>query len=208
MKTIPIDKVKTIYRDFIFNPLLAGLVIGMASICFLKSGLYVGMVLFAFGLSTVVLSKWKLFTGMAGFTNNNLLLLGILLVNVFGASIASLFAWGSYPDIVSAADNIVRTRIHYGFFGCLLNAIACGFIMTVSVKFARKNQWLPLMLGVPMFIICGFPHCIADVAYYCISRYDFSQTAMLWLGSVMGNYVGCKIPTSIDKKEEQTGSLV
>ena len=41
-------------------------------------------------------------------------------------------------------------------------AIGCGFIVTTSVQFARQEKWLPLLLGIPLFILCGVPHCIAD----------------------------------------------
>lgn len=175
--------------------------IGIASVCYLKSGSTIGMFLFAFGLSSVVLFKWPLFTGQAGFTKNYYHLVLVLCLNIVGASLASVFSvYGA--DLTEAADKIVMVRKDYGFVGCMVNAVACGIIMTTSVKFARVGNWWPLLLGVPTFIICGFPHCIADVGYYVISSCRFGDYWYLWLASVIGNFFGCRIPTMFESKSK------
>ena len=55
---------------------------------------------------------------------------------------------------------------------------------------------LPLILGVPVFILCGFAHSIADAFYFLVSPADqVLQPAVLvvYLSEVLGNFVGCNL---------------
>lgn len=177
-----------------FYSILAGFSIGLAAVCFLKGGVYIGAALFAFGLSAVVYSKWPLFTGAAGFFDSRktfLALWPMICLNVLGTFLAALIAHDM--NLSEAASVLVNVRMNRGFLGCLVAGIGCGFIMSVSVKFARQDKWIPLLLGIPLFVICGFPHCIADIAYYTI--YPVGDRMILpWLGTVVGNFIGCNLP--------------
>lgn len=175
------------------NSILSGFAIGIAAICFLKGGLYIGAALFAFGLSGIIYSKWPLFTGLAGFFTNRkdfYMLWPILLLNIFGTALGVLLGWDMHLE--EAARTLVEARVSRGFLGCIPPAIGCGFIMSVSVRFAREGKWIPLLLGIPTFVICGFPHCVADIAYYTVSPANGMVPA--WLGTVAGNFIGCNIP--------------
>lgn len=177
----------------IINPILAGFTIGIASVCFLRGGQLIGAALFAFGLSTIVLSKWPLFTGAVGFSSDILKLAKIISLNFIGAIAASTFALTN-PNTVEAAHAIVDIRLSSGFGICLLYAIGCGFIMTVAVKYARQGNWIPLLLGIPTFIICGFPHCIADIVYYAADG-RWLEVIPCWVASIIGNSIGGNFPT-------------
>jgi formate/nitrite transporter FocA (FNT family) len=70
--------------------------------------------------------------------------------------------------------------------------------MTTAVKFARQGQWLPLLFGVPLFIICGFPHSIADAFYYLAVPGAFlaanaGKVLLVYVMIVLGNFVGCNL---------------
>lgn len=188
----------------VINSILSGFAIGIAALCFLKGGLYVGAALFAFGLSGIVYSKWPLYTGMAGFFTNRkefMALWPMLLLNVVGTFLGALL--GIDMNLQEAAGALVEVRVNRGFVGCILPAIGCGFIMTMSVKFAREGKWIPLLLGIPTFVICGFPHCVADIAYYSISPSEGMIPS--WLGTVVGNFIGCNIP-SYERLFKETGT--
>lgn len=92
---------------------------------------------------------------------------------------------------------VVNKRIELGYYGNFLLAIPCGFIMTVAVNFAKQEKYLPLLFGVPVFILCGFIHCVADMGYYFLAK-DFH--IILWLCAVIGNFIGCNIPRILIKK--------
>lgn len=189
------------------SSIFAGIAIGTAGFGFLASGVQsetygplVGAVLFSFGLLTVLGYRLKLYTGTAGFINKNETgeLFLILLGNIAGCFIMALMTRLSPMDMQTAAKNILELRLGTGALRCGLLAVGCGFIMTTAVQFAREKQYLPLLFGVPLFIVCGFPHCVADVFYYmCVPveflRADALSIIMLYISIVLGNLVGCNL---------------
>lgn len=189
------------------SSIFAGMAIGIAGFGFLASGVQsevygqlAGSVLFCFGLLTVVGYRLKLYTGTAGFIRISETgdLLIILLGNITGCLAVALLARMSPLDIPSAAQRILQLRIETGPVRCGLLGIGCGFIMTTAVCFARGRQYLPLLFGVPLFILCGFPHCIADAFYFLCVPLDFIRTCLfdvllVYAGIVIGNLVGCNL---------------
>lgn len=188
---------------------LAGVSIGIAGFGFLAIGGIPGAVLFAFGLITVVSYKLKLFTGTAGFIvkgeTGDLLL--ILLGNILGTLAVALLARVSPMKLQEQALNILTARLALGPVKCGLLAIGCGFLMTTAVTFARRGQWLPLLFAVPMFILCGFPHCIADAFYYLAAPFHiglgFGRILVLYICIVIGNFIGCNLYRLVMKGEEK-----
>lgn len=188
-----------IFRSAIF----AGICIGVAGFGFLVNPT-VGMFLFIFGLATVVQYKLKLFTGTAGWveTRSDLKDLCIILIgNMVGCLLVALLARCSAQDLPAAAEALLAKRLGNGWWKCGLLSIGCGFLMTTAVNFARKSKdfgdWVPLVLAVPLFIHCGFPHCIADTFYYmtCSPRVLFADP-MFWLlypSIILGNFLGCNL---------------
>lgn len=182
------------------SAVMAGFTVGLAAFGYLCIGGVVGAVVFAFGLLTVVAYKLSLFTGTAGFIRKNEIpsLLLILLGNVIGCLVVSLMTRVSANDLQSAAQGIIQSRIDNGALRSGVLAIGCGFIMTTAVTFARKGNLLPLLFGVPLFIFCGFPHCLVD-AFYCqtIPVTFFKENAADILATygcvVLGNFVGCNL---------------
>lgn len=185
------------YQDllsYLWKGILGGISIGIAALCFLKGGKLIGAALFAFGLSAIIMGQWKLFTGACGFADYrktiswvNIILM--LIANAVGVILACVF--GANQDMIDAAQEVGALRASTPLIRLLGGGILCGFIMTVSVMHARNGKWLPLILGIPTFVICGFPHCIADIAYYWLS----GEWGIHWGVTILGNFIGCNIPT-------------
>ncbi len=198
------------------SSIFAGIAIGTAGFGFLASGVQteaygplVGAVLFCFGLLTVVGYKLKLYTGTAGFINRNEIgqLFMVLLGNIIGCLCVALLARLSPMDLQASAQNILSLRLSTGPVRCGLLAIGCGFIMTTAVQFAREKQYLPLLFGVPLFIVCGFPHCVADVFYYlCVPAAFLKANALgvliLYVSIVLGNLIGCNLYRIVLAKDQ------
>ena len=91
---------------------------------------------------------------------------------------------------------------------CGLLGIGCGFIMTTAVKFAKdKDKYLPLLFGVPVFILCGFLHSIADAFYISVLPFEFLESNFNvilynYIGIVIGNFIGCNLVKIIRLKKE------
>lgn len=198
------------------SSIFAGIAIGIAGFGFLASGIQsevygslVGAVLFSFGLLTVVGYKLKLYTGTAGFIRRNEVgeLFMILLGNIIGCLCVALLTRMSPMDIQAAAQRILELRLRTGFLRCGLLAIGCGFIMTTAVQFARQEKFLPLLFGVPLFIVCGFPHCVADVFYFLCVPVSFlganlSDVLILYPCIVLGNLIGCNLYRIVLSKDQ------
>lgn len=198
------------------SSVLAGICIGIAGFGFLASGAQsavygpaVGAVLFSFGLLTVVGYKLKLYTGTAGFINRNEIgdLFLILLGNIIGCLCVGMLARVSPLGVQEAAQKVLQGRMDCGALKCGLLAIGCGFIMTTAVNFARKGQFLPLLFGVPLFIVCGFPHCVADAFYFLCVPFPFIgahvvKVLCVYVCIVLGNLVGCNLYRIVLEKDQ------
>lgn len=198
------------------SSIFAGIFIGTAGFGFLASGLQgqygflAGAVLFSLGLLAVVGYKLKLYTGTAGFIKKNEIgtLFLILLGNILGCLMLGLLARVSPMDIQGAAQKVLELRLKTGALNCGLLGIGCGLLMTTAVTFARQKHYLPLLFAVPLFIICGFTHCVADAFYYlCVPVAFMKAHALEILGVygciVLGNLIGCNLYRIVLPKELQ-----
>lgn len=186
--------------SIIRSGIFAGVCIGIAGFVYLAEKSIIGAVLFAFGLLTVVNYKLKLYTGTAGFIKKGEVgtLLLILVSNIVGCLIVALIARCSPMPIQETAQGILEARLKTGPLCGGVLAIGCGMIMTTAVNFARQGKNLPLLFGVPLFIMCGFPHCVADAFYYLTVPVDFLlahvwEVFAFYLSIVLGNFVGCNL---------------
>ena len=191
---------KDFLRTFVGGSFLSGIFISIGAIAFLKVGGIIGACLFTFGLISIVHYQLKLYTGVSGFINNVddcITLPIILLFNIVGCAVLAYCAKMFMPDQIATAKNIVQTRISLGGMNVFMLSTLCGFIMTTVVKFAREGKWLPLLFGIPLFIMCGFVHSIADAFYYSFGldwSTDLTSNVIgIYLISVLGNFFGCNL---------------
>ena len=181
---------------------MSGICIGIAGFGFLSlkaDGHYLaGCIIFSFALIAVVNYKLALYTGTAGFICKNEFgyLALVLLGNIVGCATLSLLTRLSPMPIQETAQALLQSRLDMGLINGAILSIACGFIMTTAVTFARKGSMLPLLFGVPLFIVCGFPHCIADAFFYSCVPLDFwgahlCEILVFYVSIVIGNFIGC-----------------
>lgn len=192
------------YLELLNKSAWAGILIGIAGMGYLANS-SVGPFLFAFGLTAVILYEAKLFTGVSGFVKNKQDLIDlpfIIIGNIFGCWFMGLITQFNHIDIIYSAMAILEKRLNSGPIANGVMAIGCGILMTASVNFAKKGHelkhWLPLLLGVPLFIVSGFPHCIADAFYYLSCPYDLLYEYKWIILSnyifiVIGNFIGCNL---------------
>ena len=187
-------------KNLIRSAIMAGICIGIAGFGYLAVGGIVGAVTFAFGLLAVVHYRLKLYTGTAGFFAKGelLQLCTILAMNIVGCLLVALMARMSPMPLQQTAQHILEGRLNAGIVQSGVLAIGCGFIMTTAVKWGREGKFLPLLFGVPLFIICGFPHCVADAFYYLCVPLDYltanaGQVLLLYAAIVLGNFIGCNL---------------
>ena len=174
--------------------LFAGLLIGLGAFGFLALGGIPGAVIFAFGLIGVVLSGVPLYTGRAGVMTDIGGLTMIWLFNVIGCILIGLLVLGVGGEPVERARVVVDGRLAQGPWRSFLRAVGCGLIIDIAVwLYKSSGSILPVIFGVPLFILCGFYHSIADVVYL-VAAWE-ADPAILWYYPVIvvGNYVGCNV---------------
>ena len=203
-----IDIMKDIF-NVLRKSVFAGMFIGIAGWGYLVNPI-LGMFLFCVGLIGVIKYNLFLFTGSAGFIyewKDVLLVIVCLFGNLVGCVVLALLAQLSPYELYNASVQIVESRLQSGWFNCGLLSIGCGILMSFAVRFAKFaevevhehfSNWLPLLFAVPAFILCGFPHCVADAFYNLVyvfgtqtSVIPFKEILIYYSSIVIGNFIGC-----------------
>lgn len=182
---------KTIQSELIKKSVGASILIGLGNFALLKLGNPIGPVIFAFGLLGVCYLGQNLFTGKCGFLFEDkippLSLIVILLVNLAAGYLIGMLFSLTDPSILELATAKVATwDVSWGF---LLRAILCGAIMYIAVAMYRKGTPLGILFGVPLFIFCGFQHCIANIITMGVAM-TFDWSIIL---AILGNFLGSLI---------------
>ena len=182
----------------------AGILIGLGACGFLALGGLPGAIIFAFGLIGVVLSGSLLYTGRAGVMplNETGRLVLIWLFNILACILLGLLMMSLGGEPVERAQAAVAGRLAQGPWRSFLRAVGCGLIIDIAVWLYRTTKnILPVLFGVPLFIVCGFYHSIADVVYL-VAAWQWSPD-ILWYYPVivLGNYVGCNVRRIVLPKE-------
>ena len=183
------------YAGLIRLSTAASLLIGLGDYVLLKIGDPIGPFLFAFGLLGVCVLGLNLFTGKCGFFVQDKIkvtdLLIILLTNLIsGYAIGALFSLTDKSIIPAAEAKVASWSISPEFF---LKSVFCGAIMYLAVELYRKDTKLGILLGVPLFIFCGFQHSIANAITMGVAvSFDWSIflcAAGNFLGAIIAWYL-------------------
>ena len=177
--------------------LLSGILIGLGSAGYLALGGILGSVIFAFGLIGVVIFGIPLYTGKAGVLkiDESWTLVRIWFWNVIGCVLVGLLIKYAGSDTsITNAITIVDGRFEAGWLKAMLRSIGCGLIIDLSVyQFRKSGSLIPILFGVPLFILCGFYHSIADVVYLTVSWRWSPEIYWYYPTIFLGNYVGCNV---------------
>ncbi len=196
------------------SSICSGILIGFAGFAYTMVGGIVGAFLFCFGLFGVLYGKWALYTGYAGsfawrdakdwgrlffvLAGN---WVGVMIVALL-AAIASDSSIEKYSEIISP---IIADRTTTELWVLFMRAVGTGFIMEIAVRYGREAKYMTVLLGVPVFIVCGLPHCVADIFYYGVDWLTANSSATSyiapWAVAIVGNLVGCNIPRLLSVKE-------
>lgn len=164
----------------------AGFLIAMASYLYLKTGGILGAILFGFALSFVCLFHLNLFTGKIGWFGvkrhcYTLTLLG----NIFGVLlVVFLTMWDT--EAVQMAQQLVAIKAAYPWYVALSKGFFCGVLMFLAVHSWHEGYKIGCFLCVTVFILSGFEHSIADLAYiYFANQWTWN---IVWI--ILGNALG------------------
>ncbi len=206
---------KNKFLSYLSDGILAGFMIGIGAIVFMSSdNRYIGAFLFSLGLFSVVCFKYGLFTGKVGYIplrdKGYLAEVGVtLFANLIGTFLAAILfratrfkislVTGLEVNACERAASSMTAKINDSLLSSFVLAIFCGLLMFTAVEAYRKckeeNNFSGAVFGVVMpvvvFIICGFNHCIADMAYYFMAGCPEPLKALPYFAVVIiGNSLG------------------
>lgn len=175
----------------------AGLMVGIGGTVLLScESAVVGAVMFTVALLSICFLGFYLFTGKIGFVAEgaNLrtaaeLAVG-LLGNFIGATLTGLIVGFARPGIVARAQASCETRLDNGILCAFVLGCLCGVLMYVAVKIYKNGSALGIIFCIPVFILCGFEHSIADMFYFALARrIDLAYFGFI-ASVIAGNSVG------------------
>ncbi|MBQ9920638.1 MAG: formate/nitrite transporter family protein [Clostridia bacterium] len=160
---------------------------------------YIGALLFALGLFTICEFGFGLFTGKVGYTLFNKPIYIIELVLTILGNFVGCFVIGKavayvkpalYEKGVSVcAAKLAETPLENFILACM-----CGVMMYIAVEmFKTKSgaaKHLGIFLAVPVFILCGFEHSIANMYYFALGGAGAVDFLSFTVVTILGNAVG------------------
>ncbi|MEE3343788.1 MAG: formate/nitrite transporter family protein [Bacilli bacterium] len=189
-------------KELINKSIAASLLISLGNYALLKLGEPIGPIIFALGLLGVCYMGLNLFTGKCGFLFQDKIkitdLLIILIVNLIAGYIFGLLFSITDPIIMKNAITKVKTwEFSLAFF---IKSILCGIIMYIAVYMYKKNTPLGIIYGIPLFIFCGFQHCIANIITLGAARTFHSSIIICIIGNFIGSLFIWYITKDIEVK--------
>ncbi len=184
--------------------ILSGLMIAFGCSVYLScvdKGLsWLGSFLFSAGLFTICEYGFNLYTGKVGYIANRLkdakYLRLVLLILIF--NIITTFALGYivslyFPAVRNVALDIYLQKLSMPYGKLFFSGVLCGILMYLAVDTWKRGSKMGCFLYVPLFILCGFDHSIANSFYNgaAFGEHTFTlQNLILILLVVLGNAVG------------------
>lgn len=180
------------YLKCLVRAILAGMMIGIGGCVFLGCEVkWVGAILFAVGLFTIFSFRLDLYTGKVGYVfDNKPPYLIYLLVVIIGNFIGCLILGLMMP--LDAASTLAERKLaDYDFLRVLFKGVLCGMLMFIAADcYKNTKSFIATFVCVPVFILAGFEHSIADMFYFC-SAGAFSVDSLVFIITVLiGNAIG------------------
>lgn len=189
-------------RQLVCRGIFAGLMIGIGCTVYLACpNKLVGALLFSSGLFFILSNGGSLFTGLCGLKTPWGTLAAVLGLNALGALIAGALSWPAMKLAAPAAE-LVANKLAANPLSWLTNGILCGILMYLAVMGYKRAKDAPhalasVMYAIPVFIVAGFEHSIADFGYLAVALpalapIDVLRMLGMILVVVIGNVIGSK----------------
>ena len=190
----------------LFKSFLAGIMIAIGGTVFLSiENKVIGASLFSIGLFGVLIYNLNLYTGKIGYliTNLNLKYIKELIITLIGnfigaCSVGFILRYTRiYDNIYEKALNLANIKLSDSIISIFILSIFCGLLMYFAVNGFKKQtdfgKYLVVYLGVAVFILCGFEHCIANMYYFSVadiwSLKTLGYTGIMVLGNSIGSFI-------------------
>lgn len=202
-------------KKTVINALLggisAGILISIGGCVYLAcDNKYVGAVLFSVALLCICIKGYVLFTGKVGYIveshkkDDVTALFAGLLGNSIATALCGLAARYAIPTSAVTAETVCVAKLGQEPLQTLIRAIFCGVLMYLAVSiYKEKSTVAGIVFCVPVFILSGFEHSIANMFYFSAGGNFTLQAAAYLIIVVIGNSLGGMLLPILKKAERQ-----
>ncbi len=185
-------------RKYLTSGVIAGILIGIGGAVYLACDVkYVGAVLFSVGLLGVCYLGVSLYTGRVGFlvlvhsreavSEAFLCLLG----NFIGTTASGWAIAYAIPARAEKALSMCEAKLALPLTAAFIVAIFCGMLMYLAVALYKEKQTVwGILFCVPVFILSGFEHSVADMFYFAAAGIASLEALIFIVVVIIGNGVG------------------
>lgn len=189
----------------------AGLLISIGGTVFLAcENKVVGAVFFSVALLCICYKKYSLYTGRIGYAIRDRskdyfsgLILG-LFGNVAGTAAGGALIRVALPSLIEKAQSACAARLEQTFWQTLIRAVFCGILMYLAVSiFSDHKTPIAILFCIPVFILSGFEHSIADMFYFAVRGLPDLKSVSFIATVILGNTVGALILPLLNPSERK-----
>lgn len=180
------------------NGIFAGIIISIGGAVYLScDNRYAGAVLFSVALLCICYEGYSLYTGKICYIpishskdEISVLLTG-LLGNVIGTAVCGYALSYAVPKLREAAIASCAAKLEQSPLQTLIRAIFCGILIFLAVDIFKKHKTpLGILFCIPVFILSGFEHSVADMYYFAASGIVSLRAFVFILIVISGNSIG------------------
>lgn len=176
----------------------AGVLIAIGGSVFLAcDNKYIGAVLFSVALLCICYSGYYLFTGKIGYladdcSKKNISALATgLSANLIVTFLLGILIRFALPLLEEKAFTICSEKLEQSFTVTFVRAVFCGILMYLAVQiFNEKKTPVGIIFCIPVFILSGFEHSVADMFYFGVSGIFSARIFSFELAAILGNTTG------------------
>lgn len=192
----------------------AGILIAIGGSVYLAcDSKYAGAALFSVALLCICYLGYYLFTGKIGYFvtdrsgRNAAALATGLAVNLAVTFLLGALIRFAMPALGEKAELLCAAKLGQSFGGTFIRAVFCGVLMYLAVEiFREKETPLGIIFCIPVFILSGFEHSIADMFYFgALGSFD-AKILAFELAAILGNSVGSFILPLLTRLGEKAES--
>lgn len=197
------------------NSLLGGISAGIlisigGSVYLACDNKYVGAVLFSVALLCICIKGYYLFTGKVGYLveshkkDDFVAMFSGLAGNAIATAVCGIAIRYAIPTSAEVAEKICEAKLGQATPQTLIRAIFCGVLMYLAVSiYKEKSTVAGIVFCVPVFILSGFEHSIANMFYFSAASIFSVQAALYLAVVVVGNSIGAVILPILKKVEKK-----
>lgn len=186
----------------LLRAMIAGVMISIGGTIYLSlENKMLGAFLFSVGLFSICVNSYNLYTGKIGYIIDNkknyiiellFTLIGNLIGTVMCGYLLSLSRVGT--KLKEAATIICDIKLNDNLLSIFVLSVFCGIIMYMAVDIYKKvndfGKYVGIFMGITIFILAGFEHCVANMFYFSVANMWSWKTVLYVFVMVLGNSTG------------------